>query len=348
MALALARPEGNPPGGDGLALFYVEPRDEGGRLRGVVVNRLKEKLGTRMVPTAELTLDGTPAIPVAGLSGGVKAIAPMLNVTRTWNAVIACSIMQRGLALARDYAFRRVAFGAPLAQKPLHIDSLAGLAAEHRGALLLAFRVVQLLGCEEAGTIDETGLELLRFLTPIAKLVTAKQAVAVSSEILESFGGAGYVEDTGLPRLLRDAQVLPIWEGTTNVLSLDVVRVLSKGGAFAALEREVERLAATAAGGECAGAAEAARRAVAHAHAWLKDALADGPASVEAGARHFALTLGRALELALLVEHASWAASHGDRTPAAAARRLARNGVDLISDDDRQQQQSDARLLFAP
>jgi alkylation response protein AidB-like acyl-CoA dehydrogenase len=348
MALALARPEGNPPGGDGLALFYVEPRDEGGRLRGIVVNRLKEKLGTRMVPTAELTLDGTPAVPVARLSGGVKAIAPMLNVTRTWNAVIACSVMQRGLALARDFAHKRVAFGAPLAQKPLHVDSLAALVAELRGALLLAFRVVQLLGREEAGTLEEGDLELSRIVTPIAKLTTAKQAVAVSSEVLESFGGAGYVEDTGLPRLLRDAQVLPIWEGTTNVLSLDVVRVLSKGGAFAALEREVDRLAATAAGGECAGAAEAARRAVGHAHAWLEGALADGPASVEAGARHFALTLGRALELALLVEHAAWAWSNGDTTPAAAARRLARNGVDLISDDDPQQQQSDARLLFAP
>ena len=76
MALTLARPEGNPPGGHGLALFYVETRDESGRLRNIQINRLKDKLGTRMVPTAELTLDGTPAIPVAGLTGGVKAITP--------------------------------------------------------------------------------------------------------------------------------------------------------------------------------------------------------------------------------------------------------------------------------
>jgi alkylation response protein AidB-like acyl-CoA dehydrogenase len=345
MALALARPDGNPAGGDGLALFYVEPRDEEGRPRGILVNRLKEKLGTRMVPTAELTLEGVPAIPVAGLAGGVKAIAPMLNVTRTWNAVTACSMMRRGLALAGDYAYKRSAFGAPLAQKPLHVDSLASLHAEFRGALLLAFRVVELLGREEAGTISDPERELLRALTPIAKLTTAKQAVAVASEVLESFGGAGYVEDSGLPRLLRDAQVLPIWEGTTNVLSLDVVRVFSRGDAFSTLEREVERLTEPAGGGGLAAVGEAALRATAHARAWLQGAAARGRTSTEAGARRFALTLGRALELALLVEHATWAESHGDRAPAAAARRLARNGLDLVSDEDPEEQQVDARLL---
>jgi acyl-CoA dehydrogenase len=210
MALTLARPEGNPPGGHGLALFYVETRDESGRLRNIQINRLKDKLGTRMVPTAELTLDGTPAIPVTGLTGGVKAITPMLNVTRTWNAVAACAGMRRGLALAYDYATKRVAFGAPIAQKPLHVDTLAGVQAELDGALLLAFRTVELLGREELKTLTEEEGQLLRLLTPIVKATTAKQAVASASEILESFGGAGYVEDTGLPRILRDAQVLPI------------------------------------------------------------------------------------------------------------------------------------------
>jgi alkylation response protein AidB-like acyl-CoA dehydrogenase len=343
VALTLARPEGNPPGGDGLALFYVEPHDEEGRVRNVLVNRLKEKLGTRMVPTAELTLDGIPASPVAGLSGGVKHIAPMLNVTRTWNAVIACAGMDRGLALARDYARKRVAFGAPLAKKPLHVDTLAVLEAESEGAFHLAFRVVELLGREEAGTLSEGELALLRLLTPVAKLTTAKQAVEVASEVLEAFGGAGYVEDTGLPRLLRDAQVLPIWEGTTNVLSLDVLRVLGKGGCLAAIEREVERLVANAAEADCRRAAEAATRAVAHAQAWWRDALTRGQPSVEAGARRFALTLGRAVELALLVDHAVWATAHGDRWPAAAARCLARRGVDLVSDDDAE---GDASILM--
>src|SRR5439155_8705142 len=102
MALTLARPEGNGPGGRGLALFYLEVRDAEGR-PNVQLNRLKDKLGTRKVPTAELTLDGARAQPVAGLSDGIRNISSMLNITRTWNAVMAASGMRRGLALARDY-----------------------------------------------------------------------------------------------------------------------------------------------------------------------------------------------------------------------------------------------------
>ncbi|HEX7602333.1 MAG TPA: acyl-CoA dehydrogenase family protein, partial [Polyangiaceae bacterium] len=124
MALTLARPEGNPAGGRGLALFYVETRDAHGAPNGMKVNRLKDKLGTRMVPTAELTLEGTLATPVSGLTDGVKNIVPMLETTRTWNSVCAVALMRRGIALARDYSKKRVAFGAPLADKPLHADTL--------------------------------------------------------------------------------------------------------------------------------------------------------------------------------------------------------------------------------
>jgi alkylation response protein AidB-like acyl-CoA dehydrogenase len=342
MALTLARPEGNPPGGHGLALFYVELRDDRGRLRNIQVNRLKDKLGTRMVPTAELTLDGTPAIPVVGLNDGIRHIAPMLNITRTWNAVGACTAMRKGLALARDYAKKRVAFGAPLAQKPLHVDTLAGLQAELEGALLLTFRCVELLGREEARTITEEEAVLLRLLTPIAKATTGKQAVASASEILESFGGAGYIEDTGLPRILRDAQVLPIWEGTTNVLSLDLLRALVKTGSLAPIEREVSRRVENAKDASLAAAGRVATEAVAHARAWLEKTIAKGQPAVESGARRFALTLGRALELAFLVDHAAWAASKGDPKPAAAARRFAHTAVDLVLDDETAE---DARLL---
>ncbi|HEX8245602.1 MAG TPA: acyl-CoA dehydrogenase family protein, partial [Longimicrobium sp.] len=97
MALTLARPEGNPPGGRGLALFYLETRGADGRLNGIRIDRLKDKLGTRKLPTAELTLDGAVAMPVRGLDGGVRSIAPMLNVTRTWNAVSAAALMRRAV-----------------------------------------------------------------------------------------------------------------------------------------------------------------------------------------------------------------------------------------------------------
>ncbi|HEX7623151.1 MAG TPA: acyl-CoA dehydrogenase family protein, partial [Anaeromyxobacteraceae bacterium] len=246
MALALARPEGNPEGGRGLALFYLETRREDGTMNGIVVHRLKDKLGTRKLPTAELGLEGARAVPVAGLGDGVKHVAAMLNVTRLWNAVCSAAGMHRALALATDYARRREAFGATLAAQPLHADTLAALDAEREGAFLLAFRTAELLGLREGGEAKDQGSLLLRALTPLAKLTTAKQAVAVASEALECFGGAGYVEDTGLPRLLRDAQVLPIWEGTTNVLALDLLRALSAEGARPALAGEVERAARSA------------------------------------------------------------------------------------------------------
>ncbi|WP_437893931.1 acyl-CoA dehydrogenase family protein [Sorangium sp. So ce124] len=336
MALTLARPEGNPEGSRGLALFYVELAGEAGRREGVLINRLKDKLGTRKVPTAELTLDGVLATPVAGLSNGVRAIAPMLNVTRTWNAIGAIAGMRRGLALARSYAQSRVQFGTTLAEKPLHMDTLAELQAEFEGAFHLTFRAIELLGREETGSLTDSEAKLLRLIIPLAKLTTAKQAVSVLSEVLEAFGGAGYVEDTGLPRLLRDAQVLTIWEGTTNVLALDALRVILKDGSLDILAAEVARLLTGVVEPKLAEAETSASRAVSHARAWIKEmASADRP-GLEAGARRVAITLGRALQLALLVRHAAWAIDRErSRTALAAAVQFERNGVDCIRDHDR-------------
>jgi acyl-CoA dehydrogenase len=332
MALTLARPEGNPGGGKGLALFYVETRRADGKLDNILVHRLKDKFGTRKVPTAELTLDGTPAVAVAGEADGVRNIAPMLNVTRTWNSVSAVSYMRRGLALARDYATKRVAFGAPLAEKPLHIDTLAGLQAEYEAGFHLAFFAVELLGRDETDGLDAAGKDLLRLLTPIAKLVTGKQSVVVLSEIMESFGGAGYVEDTGLPSLLRDAQVFSIWEGTTNVLSLDVLRALQSSGALSALQIEIETLASGVRDVRLLESSKSAQAALLRAQQWI--AKASGGA-MEAGARRFAMTLGRAFALLLLCRQAQWSLDHEkDQRALAAAARFAQNGVDMIAAED--------------
>jgi alkylation response protein AidB-like acyl-CoA dehydrogenase len=344
VALTLARPQGAPAGGRGLALFLVELRDAAGRLNGIRVDRLKDKLGTRMVPTAELTLDGTLAMPVAGLRDGVRNISPMLNITRTWNAVCSAACLRRGVALARAYARERVAFGAPLSAKPLHQDTLASMQAEHEAAFHLVFHAVSLLGREETGTIDDEEAALLRLLQPVAKLTTARQAVAGASETLEAFGGAGYVEDTGLPELLRDAQVLSIWEGTTNVLALDALRAIARAEALPSFAREVRRRAQV---GEATGALRAPSRAalaaIDHAEQWLAETGGHG-AAVEAGARRFALTLGRAMALAQLVDHAAWALTQdGDPRPAAAARRFASIGVDMIGADA--SEEGDAALL---
>jgi alkylation response protein AidB-like acyl-CoA dehydrogenase len=337
MALTLARPEGNGPGGRGLALFYLETRDADGRLNGIAIERLKDKLGTRKLPTAELDLEGTVAELVAGTTHGVRNIVPMLVLTRTWNGISALAFLRRAIALARDWAPRRVAFGAPLSEKPLYLDTLAGLQAELEGAFHLVFRAVELLGRSETGELDDAGARLLRLLTPVMKLTTARQSVAGTSGAIECFGGAGYVEDTGLPTLLRDAQVLSIWEGTTDVLSLDALRALGDAdearATFAAVQGEVERARRAAAGHPgLERPLRTATSALEHAAAWLATAGRQGRDALEAGARRFALTVGRGLELALLVEHAGWSlGTLGDGRAAAAARRLALHGVDLVA-----------------
>jgi len=328
IALTLARPEGNPPGGRGLALFYLETRDEHGRPRNIEINRLKDKLGTRKVPTAELNLVGTPAQLVKGTTDGVRNIAPVLNITRLWNGISAVALMRRGVALASDYAGKRVAFGAPLSEKPLHADTLAGLEAESEAAFHLAFYVAELTGQSETHEISEDDALLLRLLTPVMKLTTGKQAVMVASEVLECFGGAGYVEDTGLPVLLRDSQVLPIWEGTTNVLALDTLRAIDS---LRPLQLAVTRCLETVRDHDLADAVRVARTSLDHATSWLAEARSAGQPALEAGARRFALTLGRTMELSLLIKHAQW--SHDqeqDRQSTAAARRFAQSGVDLI------------------
>ena len=323
IALTLARPEGNPPGGSGLALFYLETRDEQGRPRNIQINRLKDKLGTRKVPTAELTLDGTPAQLVKGSTDGVRNITPLLNVTRLWNGISAVSLMRRGVALAADYARKRVAFGAPLSEKPLHRDTLATLQAETEAAFQLAFFVAELTGKSETGEISADDALLLRVLTPVMKLTTGKQSVLVASEVLESFGGAGYVEDTGLPVLLRDSQVLPIWEGTTNVLALDTLRV--KHG-LKQIEVAVARCLKNISDQQLANAARVAKSALDHASNWLTTAERQGQPALEAGARRFALTLGRTMELALLIKHAQWSNERES------VRRFAATTIDLIID----------------
>jgi hypothetical protein len=167
-------------------------------------------------------------------------------------------------------------------------------------------------------------------------LTTARAAVHVASEAVEAFGGAGYVEDTGLPLLLRDSQVLSIWEGTTNVLSLDALRTALKDEvARSSLQAEIESCAAAALDERLAHAARTAREAAAHADAWLNAAAREGQTATEAGARRFALTLCRALALALLTRHAQWSLEHErDVRAAAAARRFAHSAIDLITDQD--------------
>jgi putative acyl-CoA dehydrogenase len=234
MALTLAKIEGS----EKLSLFCVEVADG-----GIEVNRLKEKLGTRALPTAELTLKETPATLIGEEGRGVANISGMLNITRYYNAVASTSAMSYAKLLAGDYSQKRKAFGKPLIDHPLHRRTLEDLECTAAAGLALVFEVADLLGKAEEGTASEEERKRLRGLVPIAKLTLGKQVVAQTSEALECFGGAGYIEDTGLPRLLRDAQVLPIWEGTTNVLSLDLFRAEVKESSLTSILEDLKRRA---------------------------------------------------------------------------------------------------------
>jgi acyl-CoA dehydrogenase len=192
---------------------------------------------------------------------------------------------------------------------------------------------VELNGRHEVGEIDDEQRALLRLITPLTKLVTGKQAVAVVSEVIESFGGAGYVEDTGLPQLIRDAQVLPIWEGTTNVLSLDALMRSDLNAGLAALMGRASSCLRRITEPRLEAAGRKATAALERAALWLESG--QDRELLQAGARRLALTLARALQLALLCEHAQWMLDHGgDRRGYAAALRFSRLPVDLMHELD--------------
>ncbi|MEM9728101.1 MAG: acyl-CoA dehydrogenase family protein, partial [Myxococcota bacterium] len=194
--------------------------------------------------------------------------------------------------------------------------------------------LVELLGRSEAGEATTSEDLLLRLLTSVTKLTTGKQVVALSSEALECFGGAGYVNDTGIPKLLADAQVLSIWEGTTNVLSLDALKVLRQEGVWEAYLDEVSARLSAAKDKRLSPAVKVCRAAIEHASQWLGRTVEERPV-LEAGARRFAITLGRGLELALLIDHAQWALESGRGERAlAVARRFAKSRIDYIDDED--------------
>jgi putative acyl-CoA dehydrogenase len=310
IAMTLARIEGAPAGSQGLSVFLIHLRDNDGRLRKIRIERLKDKLGTRALPTAELTLDGTPAQLVGGAGDGVRKIATLFNVTRVYNAVAGVAGMRRAVALASDYARRRRAFGKLLIDHPLHVETLADMQLELRAAFLLTFRVVELLGKDECGDATESESQLLRFLIPVAKLYTAKQAIAVASEAIEAFGGVGYLEDTGIPRLLRDAQVLSIWEGTTNILSLDSLRAMERSDVRAEWASDVRRRLGDV---ELAGLSSSIERilnAVQQIEQYAVRAKGDATEFQQAGARGFAFAIARTEAATLLVEHANAASDH--------------------------------------
>jgi acyl-CoA dehydrogenase len=227
--LITARPEGAPAGTKGLRTFLLLSRD------GVQIERLKVKLGVRSMPTGEVRLTDAPAEEI----GGFGAMLEMMNLSRLYNAVAAVAVIGRAIHEARYYIERRRAFGRPVIEHPLAAETLLDLEAEHLAAMLMTFETIDALQRGDDG--DEDSARLQRALVPIVKAVTGKLAVPCVSEAMELIGGNAYIEESPLPRMLRDAQVLPIWEGTTNIMVLDALRVARKEGGHEILLARIRR-----------------------------------------------------------------------------------------------------------
>jgi acyl-CoA dehydrogenase len=327
-ALTLARPEGAGAGSGALALFRVDRRFGNGRPNLIQIRRLKDKLGTRALPTAELELRGALAHPVGDPleGGGVKKMATMLNATRIHNAIGSAAALGRGLAWARSYAQVRKVHGAPLNTLPAHQATLADLAVDYAAALELALRCAELLGRVEHRVASRSEALLLRSLTPVAKLATAKWAVAGVAEAMESVGGVGYCEDSTIPALVRNTHVMPIWEGTTNVLALDFLRSIEQRDHLDALLQDASACVEEATNElvtEPVAAVKAALKSIEHKVAEL----GSDPWGAEAFARTMAMGVANTYACARLCLQGAQEAASGRISTAAMAGRLAVRGL---------------------
>jgi alkylation response protein AidB-like acyl-CoA dehydrogenase len=227
-------------GPDGPTVFLVPAEVDGVRNR-YRIERLKDKMGVASMPTGEVVYEGAFAYRVGEPGDGVRVAAELFNISRIYNAVASVGGAKRALREAVAATRDRVAFGAPVIRQPLAMQDLARLTVELEANMALVLESVRFLDGLDAGEAEDHDRRMLRVLTPIAKLITGKFAVRAASEAMELLGGNGYIEDFDTPRLLRDAQVLPIWEGTTNVLTLDTVRSMAREGTLQAFLTDARR-----------------------------------------------------------------------------------------------------------
>jgi hypothetical protein len=217
--------------------------DDGTRNR-YVIHRLKDKLGTRSMASGEVTLQGALAYQVGELDRGFVHMTEMINLTRIWAAIGSLAALRRSLLEALVHTRGRIVFGRPLVEHPLMRRQLSELVVEVEGCAALAFETAAVLE-----RLDRHGAEadrrLLRILTPLGKYYIPKRAEYLTLEALEMRGGNGYIEDWPNSRLLRDCIVNAIWEGSSNVIVLDVLRAQEREGAGSMLgETLLQRLQA--------------------------------------------------------------------------------------------------------
>ncbi len=228
VALILARPENAPPGTSGLALFALPRRTRDGARNAYRIVRLKDKLGTRSMASGEIRLEGAAACLVGQPDQGLKQMMQQVNLSRLSHGVRAAAMMRRCVNEALAAARGRTAFGRTVADFPLMRRQLMKMLVPAEQALSVALCTADALG---RGAREE-----LRILTGLLKLRACRDNVIVATAAMEARGGNGYIEDWVNPRLIRDAQVGLLWEGTSNINALDVInRAVGRSGAHRAL-----------------------------------------------------------------------------------------------------------------
>jgi alkylation response protein AidB-like acyl-CoA dehydrogenase len=239
LAVVAARVKGAPASVRGLSLFLLPRYRPDGSLN-YFIRRLKDKIGTRSVPTGEVELRDSQAYLLGELDQGVYLILETLNISRTANSIASVALIQRAISEALTFAHQRVAFGRPVADHPLLRRQIEDRVRLLKNAFALAWEAVRLL--------DEVWQEkppysaryhLFRLVAHLAKYWTAEQAVQTAKWAMEVHGGMGVLAEFGAERWLREAMILPIWEGTPHRQILDGLEAIQRKQAHELLFRHL-------------------------------------------------------------------------------------------------------------
>jgi acyl-CoA dehydrogenase len=236
LALATARPQGAEPGSAGLGLYLVPSHRADGSTNLYAIRRLKDKLGTRGLPTGEVDLLGAEAVEIAGPPYGFRFMMAALEYSRVHNAVGAAGVQRRALREAVQWARSRKTFGHALDEYPMVQEELLGIRVRFEAGALLAFEAAMAFDAALAKTADadKKNNTWLRLVTALAKYLTAEDAIRATRATLELTGSNGYTADYPIARIHRDAQVLTVWEGPANIQALELLRLLAPKYAGAA------------------------------------------------------------------------------------------------------------------
>ncbi|WP_310631200.1 acyl-CoA dehydrogenase family protein [Paraburkholderia sp.] len=238
LAMVLARVDGAPAGIKGLALFLLPKTLPDGTRNTYRIVRLKDKLGSRSMASGEIVLEGAQAYLIGEIGRGFHQMADMINMSRLSNGVRAAGLMRRALTEALHIARHREAFGRKLIDMPLMQRQLLKMMLPAEQARTLFMRIATLLPRADRGDRgDESAAKCVRILTPMIKFRACRDARRVTGDAMEVRGGVGYIEEWSDARLVRDAHLGSIWEGTSNIVALDVARAAKREGALDALSR---------------------------------------------------------------------------------------------------------------